>query len=56
MNKLIKIMINNFAFIKEEKVIRKEASDFHWDVLNKFLEEMIEKNPEQWIWSHDRWK
>ena len=24
--------------------------------LNKFLEEMIEKNPDQWIWSHNRWK
>jgi len=24
--------------------------------LNKVLEEMILKNPEQWIWTHDRWK
>tara|TARA_A100000164_G_scaffold363823_1_gene381290 strand:+ start:83 stop:943 length:861 start_codon:yes stop_codon:yes gene_type:complete len=24
--------------------------------LNKILEEMIKKNPEQWIWSHNRWK
>ena len=24
--------------------------------LNKFLEKMILKNPEQWIWSHNRWK
>ena len=24
--------------------------------LNNQLEEMIEKNPNQWIWSHDRWK
>ena len=24
--------------------------------LNKILEKMISKNPEQWIWSHDRWK
>ena len=24
--------------------------------LNKILEKMIIKNPEQWIWSHDRWK
>ena len=24
--------------------------------LNKVLEEMILKNPEQWIWSHNRWK
>ena len=24
--------------------------------LNKVLEEMILKNPEQWIWTHDRWR
>jgi len=26
------------------------------DDLNKFLEKMIMKKPEQWIWSHNRWK
>ncbi len=24
--------------------------------LNEILEKMIEKNPEQWIWTHNRWK
>ena len=24
--------------------------------LNKVLEKMITKNPDQWIWTHDRWK
>ena len=24
--------------------------------LNKILEEMILKNPDQWIWTHNRWK
>ena len=24
--------------------------------LNTILEEMIIKNPDQWIWTHDRWK
>ena len=24
--------------------------------LNKVLENMILKNPSQWIWTHDRWK
>ena len=24
--------------------------------LNKILEKMITKNPEQWIWTHNRWK
>ena len=26
------------------------------DRLNKILEKMIIKKPEQWIWSHNRWK
>ena len=25
-------------------------------ILNRELEKMIIKNPEQWIWSHNRWK
>jgi KDO2-lipid IV(A) lauroyltransferase len=24
--------------------------------INKILEKMIEKNPKQWLWSHNRWK
>ena len=24
--------------------------------LNKILEKMILKNPDQWIWTHDRWR
>ena len=24
--------------------------------LNKILEDMILKNPDQWIWTHNRWK
>ena len=24
--------------------------------LNEVLEELIKKNPNQWIWTHDRWK
>ena len=24
--------------------------------LNRVLEELIQKNPNQWIWSHNRWK
>ena len=24
--------------------------------LNKLLEKMIIKNPNQWIWTHNRWK
>ena len=24
--------------------------------LNHILEDMIKRNPNQWIWTHDRWK
>ena len=24
--------------------------------INKIIEDMITKNPYQWIWTHDRWK
>ena len=24
--------------------------------LNKIIEKMIKKNPNQWFWTHDRWK
>ena len=24
--------------------------------INSTIEEMVKKNPEQWIWTHDRWK
>ena len=24
--------------------------------VNEILEKMIVKNPDQWIWSHNRWK
>ena len=26
------------------------------EYLNKVLEKMILKNPNQWIWTHNRWK
>ena len=37
-----------FSNIENEKVITEN--------LNKILEKMILKKPEQWIWSHNRWK
>ena len=24
--------------------------------INQIVENMIKKNPEQWLWSHNRWK
>jgi len=50
---------NNKFKIKIHNVIEFES---HHDVetitfkLNKVLENMILKNPSQWIWTHDRWK
>ena len=36
---------------KENESLEKITFD-----LNKVLESMIMKNPDQWIWTHNRWK
>ena len=46
-----KIIIHEAINFSEEKSISSIT-----DELNKILEKMIIKNPEQWIWSHNRWK
>ena len=46
-----KIHVNNPICFDENKSLEEIT-----DRLNKILEEMILKNPDQWIWSHDRWK
>ena len=46
-----KMHINKPIFFDEHKSLEEIT-----DKLNKILEEMILKNPDQWIWSHDRWK
>ena len=38
------------AFKKDETI---NSITLH---LNKILEKMIIKNPDQWIWTHNRWK
>ena len=48
----------NFKITFDEQIIIGENSD---DAsislkLNQWLEKKIERNPSQWIWSHDRWK
>ena len=46
-----KISINNpINFLKEDSVENITLK------LNQTLETMILKKPEQWIWSHNRWK
>ena len=40
----------------------KKTDDYEKDIykltleINKLLEKMILKKPEQWLWSHNRWK
>ena len=46
-----KMHINKPIFFDENKSLEEIT-----DKLNKILEEMILQNPDQWIWSHDRWK
>jgi KDO2-lipid IV(A) lauroyltransferase len=46
-----KLTIHNPLEFSENDSIDSITSD-----INKLLEKMILKNPEQWIWSHNRWK
>tara|TARA_A100001388_G_C28716349_1_gene474022 strand:- start:22 stop:882 length:861 start_codon:yes stop_codon:yes gene_type:complete len=46
-----KIIIDKPIYFLKEDTIQKIT-----DKLNKILEAMIIKKPEQWIWSHNRWK
>ncbi len=43
-------IFNPIEFSKNENI------EFITSHLNKILEGMIKRNPEQWIWTHDRWK
>jgi KDO2-lipid IV(A) lauroyltransferase len=46
-----KITINKPLDYSNDKSIQDITLD-----LNRVIEEMILKNPDQWIWSHNRWK
>ena len=46
----------NLKFLKEIKANKFTNKIDLTKKLNFVLEEMIEKNPYQWIWSHNRWK
>ena len=50
-NIFFKIKISKPIFYNENVSIEEITLD-----LNKWLEKMILANPDQWIWSHDRWK
>ena len=49
---------NNFKIkiYKSLKFSKEESLESITLSLNKILESMIVKNPEQWIWTHGRWK
>ncbi len=46
-----KIKINKPLYFSKDASIKNITED-----LNKVLEKMIINNPEEWIWSHNRWK
>ena len=41
---------------KSLKYSKNDSIDYITNSLNEILEKMILKNPEQWIWTHNRWK
>ena len=41
---------------KPIKIDKKKTTEEITKYLNTVLENMILKNPDQWIWTHDRWK
>ena len=53
-----RIRNNNFKIkiYKSLKFSREETLESITSSLNKILEGMIIRNPEQWIWTHSRWK
>ena len=46
-----KIIISNEINFAESTSVQEIT-----DKLNKILENMVLKKPEQWIWTHNRWK
>ena len=42
--------------MKPLKFPENESIEIITTYINKIIEEMIKKNPAQWIWTHDRWK
>ena len=51
-------MENNF-YIKIENPINVDSEDDEYSITSKInnkIEEIITKNPGEWIWTHDRWR
>ena len=53
-----RIKNDNFKLVIHEPISfsNNDTVDYITLTLNKILEKMIIKNPEQWIWTHNRWK
>ena len=53
-----RIKSNNFKLVIHEPIsfLSNDTVNYITLTLNKILEKMIIKNPEQWIWTHNRWK
>ena len=53
-----RIKSNNFKLVIHEPIsfLNNDTVNYITLTLNKILEKMIIKNPEQWIWTHNRWK
>ena len=53
-----RIKSNNFKLVIHEPIsfLNNDTVNYITLTLNKIIEKMIIKNPEQWIWTHNRWK
>ena len=57
-----RLSYNNFEMTIYKPFEYKKSDDYEKDAynltlqVNKQLEKMILKRPEQWLWSHNRWK
>ena len=57
-----RLSYNNFEMTIYKPIEYKKSDDYEKDAynltlqINKQLEKMILKRPEQWLWSHNRWK
>ena len=57
-----RLSYNNFEMTIYKPLEYKKSDDYEKDAynltlqINKQLEKMILKKPEQWLWSHNRWK
>ncbi len=52
----IKLHQFKLEIYKPLEFTKNESTQTITTYINKNIEEMIKRNPDQWIWSHDRWK